>query len=317
MRSPDRRARPGMGDAWSGIGDRVGTRQVLGTRVRILDVGSGPVIVCCSGVASILWDWLPVVERLRRDHRVIVYDRPGYAPGDQVSERLPDLTAEAHRFAAVLTMCGVREPVTAVGHSFGGAVVEAAARLHPQQIRHLVLLDASVPAAEGADPMHDDAASARRFRRIVLPLARSRPVGVAWRVVGPVVAGRLVPGRGRLMHAWPQLREDVASRNFLMGSLRELAGYVACMNQLCDMAEHTPLDPGLEVAVVAANGWLPRIGTTRWVRHVLARATHLSREAAVHTIVLRRSGHFVMVDHPQRIAALITSVRSDGLPGHD
>lgn len=118
------------------------------------------------------------------------------------------------------------------------------------------------------------------------------------------------------MRSWPQLRVDLASPNFLMGSLRELAGYVACMNRLQELAAHTPLDPELDVLVVAANGRLPRIGTTRWVRHVLARATYLSREAPVHTIVLRRSGHFVMVDHPERIAAVIASVRSGVLPAH-
>lgn len=119
------------------------------------------------------------------------------------------------------------------------------------------------------------------------------------------------------MRSWPQLRVDLASPNFLMGSLRELAGYVACMNRLQELAAHTPLDPELDVLVVAANGRLPRIRTTRWVRHVLARATYLSREAPVHTIVLRRrSGHFVMVDHPERIAAVIASVRSGVLPAH-
>ncbi|MBX7557781.1 alpha/beta hydrolase, partial [Streptomyces sp. tea 10] len=194
--------------------------------------------------------------------------------------------------------------------------VEVVARVHPGRIRHLVLLDASVPSAEGADPAHDEAATTRRFRRFTLPLARSRVAGAVWRVVGPVVAGRLVPGRGRLMRSWPQLRVDLTSPNFLMGSLRELAGYVACMNRLQELAAHTPLDPELDVLVVAANGRLPRIGTTRWVRHVLARATYLSREAPVHTIVLRRSGHFVMVDHPERIAAVIASVRSGVLPAH-
>ena len=119
----------------------------MGGPVRILDAGSGPVIVCCSGVASTLWDWLPVVERLRRDHRAIVYDRPGYAQGDRVSEQLPDLDEEAHRFAAVLTVCGVREPVTAVGHSFGGAVVEVVARASTWRTHRVVPIRGSRPFA--------------------------------------------------------------------------------------------------------------------------------------------------------------------------
>ena len=44
-----------------------------------------------------LWDWAPVVELLRGDHRVIVLDRPGCAPGQAVPETLPDLDAEAAR----------------------------------------------------------------------------------------------------------------------------------------------------------------------------------------------------------------------------
>ena len=75
---------------------------VQGVPVRVLDIGSGPALVCSSGVASVLWDWAPVVELLRGDHRVIVLDRPGYAPGQEVPETLPELDTEAARLLAVL-----------------------------------------------------------------------------------------------------------------------------------------------------------------------------------------------------------------------
>ena len=77
--------------------DHLSEHVVVGAPVRVLDVGSGPVVLCASGVASVLWDWVPVVEMLRGDHRVIVLDRPGYAPGQDVAETLPDLDTEAAR----------------------------------------------------------------------------------------------------------------------------------------------------------------------------------------------------------------------------
>lgn len=283
----------------------VATHTVLGTRTRILDVGSGPVVVCSSGVASVLWDWAPVVALLRRTHRVIVVDRPGYAPGDEVSAVLPTLEGEAEHLLAALGACGVTEPVTAVGHSFGAALVEAAARWHPERIRSLVLLDGSVPHAEGTHG-HDDAArAARRFRQRTLPIALSRPVGAVWVALGPGLSTVLVPGRRGLARAIPGLRAEAGAQSTLAASLRELAGYPACMGELERLRVRRPLSRGLPVVVVAANGRLPRPGLSLWVRHVLRQARGFSHEARLTCRVLRRSGHFVMLDQLHRTAELI------------
>ena len=278
---------------------------VQGVPVRVLDIGSGPALVCSSGVASVLWDWAPVVELLRGDHRVIVLDRPGCAPGQTVPETLPDLDAEAARLLAVLDVLHVTGPVTAVGHSFGAAVVEAAARLHPGRLASLVLLDGSVPEAEGADPTHDAARTARRFRHRTHPAVRSRAVRSIWRLVGPAVSVALVPGRLRVARVMGGLRAEASAPNALLASLRELAGYVACMNRLRELRTRLPLDPRVPLTVVAANGRVPRPGLSRWVRHVLAQAARLAVETSVRSVVVSRSGHFVMLDQPRRTAELI------------
>ena len=87
--------------------------------------------------------------------------------------------------------------------------------------------------------------------------------------------------------------------------MRELAGYVACMNRLRELRARLPLDPGVPLTVVAANGRVPRPGLSRWVRHVLAQATRLAGETSVCSVVVSRSGHFVMLDQPRRTAELI------------
>lgn len=179
------------------------THTVLGRPARVLDVGpaDGHVVLCSSGIASMLSDWVPLAEMLTHDVRVIAFDRPGYAPGDDVPTGPLDLHEEVSRLLGVLTACAVSHPVTVTGHSFGAAIAEATARLHPEHVAHLVLLDGSVvePSEAERDPSHpatnhhlstaDGEAPIRRLaraaRQVVLPAARSRLVGVAWRMLGP------------------------------------------------------------------------------------------------------------------------------------
>ena len=279
---------------------------VRGRRTRILDVGSGPVLLCSSGAASVLWDWLPLVQLLRDRYRVVVVDRPGYAPGDPVTPGLPTLEDEAARLVAVLDTLGVSEPVTAVGHSFGAAVVEATARLHPGRVAGLVLLDGSVPEAEGAEPDVDAARTARRFRRVTLPVVMSRPVELLWRALGPIFFTCSVPGRRRVARALGvRVLPETADQATMTASLRDLVGYRSCMHHLEQLRSSTALPSQLPVLVVAANGRLPRRRPSRWVRHVLRQARELGREAAVTVRVVSRSGHFVMLDRPGRTAELI------------
>lgn len=294
-------------DAAPELREHVSAPVVAGRRTRVLDTGSGPVLLCSSGVASVLWDWLPLARLLRDRFRVVVVDRPGYAPGDPVTPDLPTLETEAARLVAVLDTLGITEPVTAVGHSFGAAVVEATARLHPGRVSGLVLLDGSVPEAEGTDHGVDAARAALRFRRATLPVALSRPLGVLWRALGPAVFMGSVPARRRVAASLGcRVLPEAAAQSTLAASLRELVGYRSCMHHLEELRAATPLPQRLPVLVVAANGRLPRRRPSAWVRHVLRQARALDREARVSTRVVSRSGHFVMLDRPVRTAQFIT-----------
>lgn len=293
-------------DAAPGPREHVAAPVVLGRRTRVLDTGSGPVLLCSSGVASLLWDWLPLVRLLRDRYRVVVVDRPGYAPGDPVTPDLPSLEQEAARLVAVLDVLGITEPVTAVGHSFGAAIVEATARLHPGRVSGLVLLDGSVPEAEGTDHRIDAARAALRFRRTTLPVALSRPAGVVWSVLGPLVFMGSVPARRSVAASLGcRVLLEATAQSTLAASLRDLVGYRSCMHDLEELRAATPLPPRLPVLVVAANGRLPRRRPSAWVRHVLRQARLLDREALVSTRVVSGSGHFVMLDRPVRTAELI------------
>ena len=70
------------------------------------------------------------------------------------------------------------------------------------------------------------------------------------------------------------------------------------------------LTPQLPTLVVAANGRLQRRTPTRWVGAVLRQAREIAADADVRKTVLERSGHFVMLDRPQRMADLILTLGS-------
>jgi pimeloyl-ACP methyl ester carboxylesterase len=112
----------------------------------------------------------PVFEALAGSHHVCAYDRPGTlrdgkdAPLTDRSSPVPqprtarDLVDE---LAATLNAAHVPRPYVLVGHSLGGLVAQLYARVHPDQVKGIVFVDAfspTIPALFGARwPIYRDA----------------------------------------------------------------------------------------------------------------------------------------------------------------
>lgn len=111
-----------------------------GTRVHYLEVGAGPPVVLIHGNGALIGDFTSsgVVERLARDHRVIVFDRPGSGYTERNRGRFwtPEAQAAVLRGAAV--KLGVERPVV-VGHSWGTLVALAWALDYPADVERIVL----------------------------------------------------------------------------------------------------------------------------------------------------------------------------------
>lgn len=194
-----------------------------------------------------------------------------------------------------------------IRRSSGAVVVEAAARMAPERAAALVLLDGSLAEDGSAEP--ETPRSGRRARLLVAAL-RSRPAVAAWRVCGPTILTLTVPARRSLARSVPGLRDEMASISVLETCLHELSAYSSCVRQLHALRTTSPLTPQLPTLVVAANGRLQRRTPTRWVRAVLRQAREIAADADVRKAVLERSGHFVMLDRPQRMADLILTLGS-------
>lgn len=116
--------------------------QENGRAVEIVTAGAGPAtVVFESGLGSDWSPWDAVASDLAADARIFAYSRPGY--GDSARATTPrDAATIVAELRALLQHQGYAPPYILVGHSFGGAYMELFARLHPDEVSGLVLVDA-------------------------------------------------------------------------------------------------------------------------------------------------------------------------------
>lgn len=296
--------RDDAGLAPSTIARHVKKPRVLGRRTRVLDIGQGPVIICSSGVASAIPDWLLLLEELVKDFRVIVFDRPSYAPGDNFFSREVSLESEAKRLIGVLDACGVDTPAMAVGHSMGAYIVESAVRRFPHRFASAVYLDGSTLSE--AD---EDRRVSRRRRSVILRRSmRSRVLARAWAALGSKALLAAARGRAKIYSRYSLVPLQYAQQGFLLGTVREFIDFDSCADQLECLRGEVPLPQDLVLGMFPAQGRLSRVKSSRWVGEVFAEARILARECAVLIDVVEPSGHFVMIDQPLTCAQLIRVV---------
>ena len=104
------------------------------------EAGAGEPIVllqCSSGSSAA---WLPVMNHLSQDYRVLAPDLLGYgrsAPWPRDAVLVPD--GELGAVEALLDVAG--RPAHLVGHSYGGTVALHAARRFPRRVASLILIE--------------------------------------------------------------------------------------------------------------------------------------------------------------------------------
>jgi pimeloyl-ACP methyl ester carboxylesterase len=119
---------------------------VDGGRLHVLELGAqndGAPIVLLHGASGNLHDMrLGLGERLARNHRVILIDRPGHGWSARLGgDEDASPSRQAALIAQVLDALGVKRAIV-VGHSFAGAIVTAFALAFPERVAGLVLLAA-------------------------------------------------------------------------------------------------------------------------------------------------------------------------------
>lgn len=115
-------------------------RTVDGTRLRLIDSGSGTPVVFIHGLGSSLYSWrhqLPPI--VGAGYRVIAFDNRGLGFSDKPAHGYHNADY-THLVVALLDSLGIASAVL-VGHSMGGAIAAEVALAHPDRVRGLVLID--------------------------------------------------------------------------------------------------------------------------------------------------------------------------------
>jgi pimeloyl-ACP methyl ester carboxylesterase len=117
-------------------------RTVDGTRLRLIDSGSGTPVVFIHGFGASIYGWryqlAPVVAA---GFRVIAFDNRGFGFSDKPAHGYGN-AVYAHLLVSLLDSLGIASAVL-VGHSMGGAIAAEVALAHPDRVRGMVLIDAA------------------------------------------------------------------------------------------------------------------------------------------------------------------------------
>ena len=118
---------------------------VGGHRLHIDCVGQGsPTVILESGLGTMSVDWANVQPEVAKTTRVCAYDRAG-AGWSEPGPEPRDPRQIVHELHTLLDNAGIDGPYVFVGHSFGGLYVRMYADQYPQQVKGMVLVDASHP----------------------------------------------------------------------------------------------------------------------------------------------------------------------------
>jgi pimeloyl-ACP methyl ester carboxylesterase len=113
---------------------------VGGIEIAYLDKGEGPLVIIAHCSSASHKEWLPLIEELEPDWRVLAPDFIGYGQSDAWPEDKV-FTGEAD-LAVLLELAKTTEkPVHLVGHSYGAALALEAARELGPKVQSLTLVE--------------------------------------------------------------------------------------------------------------------------------------------------------------------------------
>lgn len=123
------------------VGLEVKRIEVAGRSTRYVDVGKGQPLLLLHGIIRSLEDWGQVIEPLARNRRVLALDVAGFG----FSEALPVYTLEtmAAYVWGFVDALGIKEPLSVIGNSLGGAVAMQFSVQRPAQVARVALVNSA------------------------------------------------------------------------------------------------------------------------------------------------------------------------------
>ncbi|NOJ46029.1 alpha/beta fold hydrolase [Bradyrhizobium archetypum] len=162
--------------------------EVNGLRLHYVERGSGTPLVLLHGNGSMIQDFESsgLIDLAAKNHRVIVFDRPGFGHSERPRNVVWTPAAQAELINSALRRLGVSQAIV-LGHSWGASVAVALALKYPKLVQGLVLASGYYYPTWRADVV--------AFSVPAVP------------IVGDVLGHTLAPIIGRVI--WPLLVEEI------------------------------------------------------------------------------------------------------------
>lgn len=175
--------------------------EVDGVRLHYTVHGDGPPLVMLhgNGVTHSDFDTSGLTQQLAREHKLYIFDRPGFGYSDRPRTTVWTPKAQAELLYQALQQLQVERPVV-LGHSWGTMVAVAMGLAHPDYVRGLVLL------------------SGYYYPNVRLDAPLMSPPAIP--IIGDLLRYTLSPLLGRLM--WPAIVKHMFSPAPVPESFRQL-----------------------------------------------------------------------------------------------
>lgn len=103
-----------------------------------------PCVVLINGSGGPIEGWHTLFDRLAEASTTFAYNRPGLGRSTKPN-RPQTATAMVDDLRALLLAAQAPRPWLIVGHSFGGLIANLFARLHPEEVAGVILIEATSP----------------------------------------------------------------------------------------------------------------------------------------------------------------------------
>jgi len=268
--------------------------EVPGARLHYVDTGprDAPAIVMVHGLMGQMRNFShSLSERLAKDHRVILVDRPGWGHSALEGPR-PGIVAQAAMIAALIEKLELGSPLL-VGHSMGGAVSLALGLDRPELVRGLALIAPLSQVVDRVPPA---------FAGLLAP-PPLRPL-VAWLVAVPM--GMLTGARtAQQVFAPDPVPADFATRGGGALAVRPasyMAGSFELRHARADMARLVPRYARMRLPVAILYGRQDNVLDPQ------LNGVRTAAEIPDATLDLLEGGHMLPVSHADATEAWLRRV---------
>ncbi len=251
----------------------------------------GPIVVCVHGLTTPSYIYTPLAVALTAlGYRVLTYDLYGRGLSDRVRGR-QDRAFFVDQLEELLIALEVRQTVSLIGYSMGGAIAAAFAQSHPERIDRLILL---APAGLGHRPSRFHAFCSR------FPVLGDGLMRLFGHIVHRRSVDRSIPDNPELPGFVPRVAGEMGYRGTLPAVLSSLRHMLAE-----DMAPTHRALAETALPVLAVWG-----GADRTIPlAAMGRLAQVNRKAR--QVELRGATHALPFTHPDEITAALTDLLRD------